>query len=591
MLRCAKDPSRTDRWDSCAARRARSLTDPPSVRRRDEAPPPSRAARRLVRHGLLGAMWTMLAVGASSQATLWEVSGAVESRFGQALAVAGDVDGDGLPDLIVGAPGDDAVALDAGRVFLVRGETGAPIQAWDGEGAGDGFGTSVAGPGDVDGDGVPDVLVGAYRHSGVAPLAGRAYVFSGATFLPLHVIDGAAENDEFGVGVAAVGDVDGDGHPDFAVGAHHSAEVAQQSGSVRVYSGFTGALLYLFTGDEHHDDLGHVLSGAGDVNADGVPDIIGGLHDSVDPGQARVYSGADGATLYTFAGISNGDFYGHAVASAGDVDGDGFDDILVGASRDDSLGTNAGRVELLAGGDGAVRAEWFGAVANDQMGLSVWSAGDFDGDGCPDQILAIPGDDTAGLNAGSAMIRSGLDGSLVAYLHGVSQGLRFDSVVCGQVDLDGDGRPDVAVGFPYDDVGGLDTGRVRIWSGAEPVWSTFGAGLAGAAGVPVLSGKGSLAAGTPGALNLADAAPSALCLVAGSVGSSPAPFKGGTLYALPFALQVVLSTQADGRLVLAWPAWFSGIPSGTGLVFQMAVADGGALYGVALSNAVLGVTP
>lgn len=527
----------------------------------------------------------------AGQPMLWELSGALDSRFGHALAVAGDVDGDGLSELIVGAPGDDSAGLDVGRVFLLRGKDGVLLQTWTGEAVEDFFGAAVAGPGDVDGDGVPDVLVGAYRHDTGGTRAGRAYVFSGATSLPLHVIDGLAPGDEFGVGVAAVGDVDGDGRPDFAVGAHHSAEVAPQSGSVRVYSGATGVQIHAFLGDEFHDDLGHVLSGAGDVDGDGVPDIIGGLHDSVDAGQARVYSGASGALLFNFVGTSVGDFYGHAVASAGDVDGDGRSDLLVGASRDDSLALNAGRAELRSGASGALLAQWFGVVAEDELGLSVWSAGDFDGDGCVDQILSVSGDDTSGMNAGSAQVRSGADASLIASLHGVAQGIRHDVVVCGDVDLDGDGRPEVMVGFPYDDAGGLDTGRVRVWSGALPVWSQHGAGLAGAAGVPALSGKGLLVAGTSGALDLKGAAASATCLLLGSVGSTPFPFKGGVLYALPPALQFLLSTDGSGRLSLPWAAWPAGVPGGTQLVFQAAVADAGAPVGVALSNAIAGLTP
>lgn len=519
----------------------------------------------------------------------WSVSGPADSRFGDAVALAGDADGDGLPDLVVGAPGDDTFGTDAGRAFLMSGLDGHVLHEWFGESALDEFGLDVDGGGDVDGDGLADVVVGAYRHDAAGTDAGRLYVFSGATGLLLHVFDGAAALDEFAVGVAIVGDVDGDGRADVAGGAHHSDENGSQSGSVRVFSGRTGATLFHFTGDEPFDDLGHVLSAAGDVDADGVPDVIAGLHDSPEHGQARVYSGADGAVLLQLDGSTNGDFFGHAVALAGDLDGDGHGDVLVGAALDDSTATNAGRALLVSGASGAVLHEWLGAAAHDQFGLDLESAGDFDGDGVADMAIAAPGDDSAGVNSGSVRVVPGGGGPPLASLQGLPQGSRKDVACARGADLDGDGRTELAVGFGYDDSAGVDAGIVRVWRGAEPTWTTVGAGLAGAAGVPWLAGQGLLAAGTPGQLQLTGAAPSASALLFLSPGSMPAAFKGGTLWAFPPLLLLPLATSPGGGLLLPWAAWPPGVPAGTPLVFQCAVADRGAPQGVSLSPAIQGL--
>ena len=527
---------------------------------------------------------------AAGQSTLWEVSGPTDSRFGHAIAIVGDTNGDGYSDVLVGSPGDDSFGEDAGRVVVLSGLDGALLLDVTHTTPGDQLGVAVSGPGDVNGDGFADLLVGAYRSAVNGFHSGRALVFSGLDGAVLIDIAGPHVEAEFGIGVAGVGDVDGDGVGDFAVGAHHSDEMGDHSGSVRVYSGASATLLYLFTGDEPTDDLGHVVAAAGDVDADGVPDIIGGLHDNPDPGQARVYSGATGEVLIQLDGDMPSDFFGHAVASAGDVDGDGHDDLLVGAALDDGAALNAGRALLVSGATGLTLREWSGVAANDQLGLWLSTAGDFDGDGCLDQVLSVPGDDGAGFNAAAARVVSGWDGSVLVDLQGVSQGLRFDVVHDGGVDLDGDGRPEVVTGFPYDDVAGVDTGRVRAWSGALPTWSAVGAGLAGTGGVPDLRGKGLLAPGTPGRLELVGAASGAPALVLGSIGSLALPFKGGTLYAVPPLLELLLATDGSGALLLPWSRWPAGFPDLTQLVFQVALADAGAFHGVALSNALAGVT-
>lgn len=399
-----------------------------------------------------------------------------------------------------------------------------------------------------------------------------------------------AELSESGGGVAGVGDVDGDGFDDVAVGAHHSDENGSHSGSVRVYSGADGSLIHLMVGDEAGDDLGHAVAAAGDVNGDGVPDIIAGAHDNADPGTVRVYSGVDGSVLREFAGTSASDFFGRAVAGAGDLDGDGHDDVLVGAPQDDASGANAGRAWAFSSADGSVLHAWSGDSPDDGFGAAVSAAGDFDGDGCLDVMVGAPGDDDAGMGTGRVTVYSGADGSVLGTIDGNSPGQRLGVSLDRGDDMDGDGRPELIIGVPYDDAGALDAGLVKVLSGSAPTWTALPGGLPGAAGLPALSAKGLLAAGTPGALTLLGAAPLAPCALFASLGSAPVQFKGGLLEASPPVLQLGLSTAVDGTLVLPWSAWPPGLPAGLALVFQYGILDAGAPAGVALSNAVSGLT-
>lgn len=329
----------------------------------------------VVRGRLVATLVVALGAPLVAQDLLFSVLGdQVSQQFGSSAARAGDVDGDGLPDLIVGALADDTGGGGAGAAFVYSGIDGALIWSWFGSAADDGMGIAVDGAGDVNADGRADLIVGIYRDDTNGTDAGRATVYSGLDGSVLLDFFGAASS-EFGGAVAGVGDIDGDGHDDIAVGAHHSNENGLHSGSVRVFSGDDGSLILLMLGTAAGDDLGHAIAAAGDVDGDGVPDIIAGAHDVADPGAVRVYSGADGSVLLEFAGNSNFDFFGRAVESAGDLNGDGHDDLLVGAPQDDLAGENAGRAWAYSGDDGSVLFEWSGDSPGDGFGSDVSGTG------------------------------------------------------------------------------------------------------------------------------------------------------------------------------------------------------------------------
>jgi len=334
--------------------------------------------------------------------------------LGRSVSGAGDVDGDGFDDLIVGAPQADPGGLsEAGSAFVFSGADGSQLFRFDGQASGEFLGNSVSGAGDVDGDGFADLIVGASRAttSGLTQ-AGSAFVFSGADGSQLFRFDGSAVNDLLGEVVSGAGDVDGDGFADLIVGARLADPGGLISaGSAFVFSGADGSQLFRFDGSAVDDQLGGSVSGAGDVDGDGFPDLIVGAEGS-DPGglsvagSAFVFSGADGSQLFRFDGSAAGDALGRSVSGAGDVDGDGFPDLIVGAIGADPGGISlAGSAFVFSGADGSQLFRFDGQASGEFLGNSESGAGDVNGDGLADWIIGVKNADPGGLRlAGSAFV-------------------------------------------------------------------------------------------------------------------------------------------------------------------------------------------
>ncbi len=410
---------------------------------------------------------------------------AASDNFGNSVAGAGDVNGDGYGDVIIGANNNDAGGTNAGRAYVYFGGPGADAAAdltLTGVAAYDYFGYSVAGAGDVDGDGFGDVLVGAYSNDAGAMDAGQAYVYlggPGADAVADLTLTGAATGDQFGRSVAGAGDVNGDGYGDVIVGAERDAAGGMYAGRAYVYYGGPGADAsadLTLTGAATGDNFGTSVAGAGDVNGDGYDDVIVGAcyNDAggTDAGRAYVYFGGPGADAVadlTLTGAAALDYFGNSVAGAGDVNGDGYDDVIVGAYHNGASGTEAGRAYVYFGGPGAdavADLTLTGAAVGDMFGRSVAGAGDVNGDGYGDVIVGAYHNSASGMYAGRAYVYFGGPGAdAVADLivTGAAALDYFGCSVAGAGDITGDGFGDVIVGAYGNDAGGSSAGRAYVY--------------------------------------------------------------------------------------------------------------------------------
>jgi hypothetical protein len=330
------------------------------------------------------------------------------TSLGSSLALVGDLNDDGIPEVVAGAAGTGAgIVASTGFAVLYDGATLSELHTFSGEAPGAIFGRSVDGGGDLNGDGTPDIAVGAPLQETQSPGgstmldAGRIYAYSGADYQMLFAKDRFSNETEtpfsnFGTSVSIVADIDGDGQADVVAGGPESQQGSGGNGFVTVYSGANGDVIhdiegFFATGEQH----GTRVLGLGDMDGDDVPDFAVSSSQqcfgfcSSRQGETIVYSGATGLPIFEYVGESNGDVFGGSLA-CGDVDGDGGNDLVIAAPFH-SVSTGPGRVYVFNGpvptscpedldGDGAV------AFADLTQLLSQWGAcagcpEDLDGDG------------------------------------------------------------------------------------------------------------------------------------------------------------------------------------------------------------------
>lgn len=315
--------------------------------------------------------------------------------FSFSVADAGDVDGDRASDILLGAPAADA-AHGPGYLDLVSGRTGELLHRFVGENAGDAFGWAASSAGDVDGDRRPDILVGASAYHTHAN-EGRAYIYSGHTYALLRTLEGDAVGDEFGSGVGWTKDVNGDRVPDQIVGAREApAPDGRPRGKVYVYSGRTGERLFAIEPSARGVQFGSFfVAGIGDVNGDRTPDIYAADYsdrtNGVEAGRASVFSGRDGRELRSWLG-GEGEGLGPG-RGAGDVNGDGRPDVIVGSYMSSAGAPAAGKVQIFSGVDGSLLRTITSTTENENLGFDAVGLGDVNGDGAVDALLgAATGD-------------------------------------------------------------------------------------------------------------------------------------------------------------------------------------------------------
>ncbi|MEM1450111.1 MAG: integrin alpha [Planctomycetota bacterium] len=389
---------------------------------------------------LPGVALLVLAPLALAQEPLLEIDGrAGGDAFGQHAASLGDVNGDGVPDLIASGVQDPGAGMQAGTAAAYSGATGSILFRYVGQGAYDRMGWWLDATEDLNGDGRRDWIVSAgFPQSSTGPV-GRVEVRSGWNGAIVHSFVPATLGPNFnriGDRVGGTPDLDGDGLGDF----YFHARTSTQYG-VRVHSGATGALLH-----EHmssHVRFAQECAAVTDVDGDGVFDFVLSDEGSSSSGScARLVSGRTGAFLLDIAcEVSTLEVL--QVADAGDVDRDGVGDIAVGIERG-----GQSFVRVVSGATGADLHVFQNRFPGDDFGRALCNVGDFDGDGFPDLGVGAPRDVGSIVRAGAAYVFSGADGSELFQVTGSALGDRVGSDVASAGDLDGDGRSDVLIGRP-----------------------------------------------------------------------------------------------------------------------------------------------
>lgn len=434
----------------------------------------------------LGSCWGASVVLAQYDQRLSVQSSNADSAgvFGSDVARVGDIDGDGRADLVVGAPGETVGQADsAGRAYVLSTKDSERLQtltASDPDPGGE-FGTAVAGVGDVNGDTVPEVVVGAPGAPVDGVEAGRVYLFDGETGDTLRTFasPNAWHNGQFGAAVARVEDRDGDSISDVLIGAP-GEPVDGKSSAGRAYLIRTGdgEIMTEFTSQspEEYGTFGTSVAGMGASNGADVDFVVGADSETVNgeegAGRAYLIRGSDGSIFRTLESVNvdSAGFFGTAVAAVGDIDEGGTNDVVVGAFFE-WIGDRekAGRAYVFSGenGDLLQTLEAPEPRGGAFFGSSVASVGDLDEDGVPDILVGAYGDLVNGQpRAGRIHFFDGADGGALQSLP--SPNPQEDGFFGGAVDagalLLGDDPGDVIVGAHEED---STLGRAHVF-GRQP---------------------------------------------------------------------------------------------------------------------------
>ncbi len=430
---------------------------------------------------------------------------AAGDKSGYSISAAGDVDNDGYDDIFIGAYNESSTATYAGAAYLVRGPVTGTIRLstrgtkLSGEAEYDAAGYAVAGAGDINSDGFADLLTGAYTEDLGGTSAGATYVVLGPLTADMSLssaqakLYGEDDGDRSGYALDWAGDTNADGFDDIIIGAPYDSTGGADAGAAYVVLGpVTGEVSLAdstakLAGESRPDSAGVAVAGVGDVNDDGYADVLVGAEDEetsgTSAGAAYLVLGpflADASLSEAEAKLTAEGEYnkaGSALSAAGDLNDDGYADVIVGAWGESSIASYGGAAYVFLGPfDGTISlaeadAKLVGDSTNGFAGIAVSGIGDTDGDGTTGLLVGATGISDAGSSSGATYLWQGalegtapLSASMAVFMGEAGSDLAGCSVA-GAGDINGDHLDDVLFGAYGESTAGADAGATYLFLG------------------------------------------------------------------------------------------------------------------------------
>ncbi|SDH39378.1 FG-GAP repeat-containing protein [Dyadobacter soli] len=414
-----------------------------------------------------------------------------EAHFGSSVALAGDINGDSYSDLIVGATEFDQGQLNEGAAFVYPGSANGidpnKVTVLQMNQSISGMGTSVAGAGDVNADGFSDVLVGAPFYDQGELNEGAAFVYlgtaQGISLIP-NIIQSNQADAHLGTALASAGDVNGDSFSDIIIGAPHYDKAYSDQGLAQIHLGSANGVnpnpSIALTGQQMEEEFGRAVACAGDVQGDGYADVMIAAKTQgkslPNQGVVMLYSGIQAGIGKKPSSVFKSDqgnaYLGQSLAGAGDVDGDGYSDIVIGAYLYDQGQDNEGAIMVWHGGASGpgMATGVYSAQSESALGYSISGAGDIDGDGYDDMIVGAPHYDNGQSEEGVAFVfkgtPDGISKNASDTLEADQADASFGTSVSAAGDINGDGFGDIIVGAMHYDSGENEEGAAFVYFGS-----------------------------------------------------------------------------------------------------------------------------